>query len=126
MKFPHLRHIIIFAIPLILASRCEPSGEYRISYAHDIQPIFTTNCSDCHGPGGAANLDLSNHAALLSGENDNPPVLIPYDPEHSLLYEKVVRAYPSIGVRMPLGRAPLSSSQIEFIGDWINEGALDN
>ena len=126
MKIPKCTQLAMLSITLIIISRCEPSGEYKVSYAHDIQPIFTTNCNDCHGPGGAANLDLSSHAALLNRENDNPPVLIPYDAEHSLLYEKVARSYPSIGVRMPLGRTPLSSSRIELIGDWITEGALDN
>ena len=126
MKFAKPTRMVLLSIPLMFASRCEPSGGYKVSFAHDIQPIFTTKCNDCHGPGGSTNLDLSSHAALMSGENNNPPVLIRYDAEHSLLYEKVARAYPSIGVRMPLGRTPLSSAQIELIGDWITEGALDN
>ncbi|MCK4688804.1 MAG: hypothetical protein KAT41_00765 [Candidatus Marinimicrobia bacterium] len=105
---------------------CEPSEEYEVSFSHDIQPIFNTKCMDCHGAGGSANLDLSSYSSIMSGENENSPVLIPYQADQSLLYEKVSQQSPSIGDRMPFGRDPLITSDIKLIGDWIDQGAKDN
>ena len=40
--------------------------------------------------------------------------------------DKISTQQPRFGSRMPLGRAPLSGTQIAQIKDWIDEGALDN
>ncbi len=116
----------ILIIIVISVLSCEPDEKYEVSFSHDIQPIFNMKCLDCHGAGGNANLDLSSYSSLMSGENNNPPVLIPFQADRSLLYEKVSQQSPSIGDRMPIGRNPLISSDIKLIGDWIDQGAKDN
>lgn len=116
----------ILVIIVVSVLSCEPDKKYDVSFSHDIQPIFNVKCLDCHGAGGSANLDLSSYSSLMGGENENAPVLIPYQADQSLLYEKVSKQSPSIGDRMPFGRNPLITSDIKLIGDWIDQGAKDN
>lgn len=94
-----------------------------ISYNYDVKPIFEVNCLECHGENGLANLNLSTYEDLMKGDSDNGPVVIPYDAENSLLYQKVSREEPPIGSRMPYGKSPLPSSQIRIIEEWILQGA---
>jgi len=116
--------ILIITVASVLS--CEPDEKYDVSFSYDIQPIFNIKCLDCHGAGGNANLDLSSYSTLMSGGNNNPPVLIPFQSDQSLLYEKVSQQSPSIGDRMPLGRNPLINSDIILIRDWIDQGAKGN
>ena len=118
--------IIIYSFSLI---SCNESSSHEVSYSHDIQPIFYTRCTSCHGPNGSANLDLSSFETMMSKENDNPDKLVvPGYADQSLLYQKV--AFPSeeqtFGDRMPFGEDQLESSYIRVIEDWIKEGARDN
>jgi len=97
-----------------------------ISFTYDVKPIFELNCIECHGQNGSANLNLSTYEDLMSGESNNGPVVIPYQPENSLLYQKIASDNPPIGQRMPYGRNQLSHSDISIIEQWILEGAKDN
>ncbi len=123
-RFSLLAAVVLMSLLGLL--RCEPSAPLQASFAYDIQPVLITQCSDCHAPGGSANLDFSSYETMLNGHNDNPPLLIPYEPENSLLMEKIARAYPSIGSRMPMGRDPLSYAQIQIFDAWIEGGAHNN
>ena len=118
--------LLIGLITIIFLAGCEDTTQESASYSHDLQPLFNTQCLDCHGQAGSANLDLSSYETLMSAESDNAPVVVAYQAEASLLWEKVALQSPSIGQRMPLGRNPLSQTEISLIEDWINEGAKDN
>ena len=49
-------------------------------------------------------------------------VIVPGDPEQSLLYLKIAGA-PPCGNRMPLGGKALSATQVQMIRSWIAAGA---
>ena len=100
-----------------------------VDYATEIQPIFSSRCTECH-VGAAApqglRLDAANSYANLVGvaSNEVPSLqrVEPGDPDNSYLVQKV-EGTAAIGSRMPLGGSPLSDAQIELIRRWISEGA---
>lgn len=102
----------------------------NISYADKVQPIFNTSCggSGCHTGGGSANgVNLSGHSQAINsvGVNYGGNVIIAGNANSSPLVDKIEPS-PDHGSRMPLGRSPLSNTQIETIRTWINEGAQNN
>jgi hypothetical protein len=52
----------------------------------------------------------------------NGPVIKPGNAAGSYLYQ-VVAGKQTVGVRMPLGRAPLPQKDIQTIFNWIQQGA---
>jgi hypothetical protein len=91
------------------------------SFAGDVYPVFTGTCgtatSGCHGasaPGNGLRLDGGASTArtnLLNGR------VTANGYSNSLLYLRLVGS--SAGNRMPQGGAPLASSTVNMIRDWI-------
>jgi mono/diheme cytochrome c family protein len=92
-----------------------------VSFSADVMPIFEAKCAACHGNFGG--WDASTYTTAL-GTGNNAPVIIPGDPENSLLAQKMVGTQ-SIGEIMPPAGL-LPEEEIQVILDWIEEGALDN
>ena len=90
----------------------------QVDYYSDIQPIFTNNCGDCHISSSTAGLNLSSYSNLMSGSN-NGAVITPFDHSTSELWIRVNSG------QMPPGGNDLSSSQVNLIAQWIDEGALE-
>jgi hypothetical protein len=98
--------------------------------------ILSTSCSPCHTSGSSGGLSMSNRdtaydnlvdVAAASGSCSSTGLdrAASGDADNSLLVQKL-RASPPCGARMPLGRSPLSTDQIELIEQWINAGAKDD
>lgn len=102
-----------------------------VSYAGDIQPVFDTNCTGCHGVGGNAGLNLNpgvsygNIVNVPSSQMPNLMRIKPGNPANSYLIRKI-KGEGISGGRMPLGRSPLSAAVIGKFETWVNEGAQDN
>lgn len=95
-----------------------------VRFDRDVLPILNGACPSCHG--AAAGLSLFSYEQLMSGTSDNGPVVLPGDPEASLLVQKLADPAP-FGDRMPVPPDPaLSPDQIETIRAWILAGARDN
>ncbi len=104
--------------------------------SRDVQPIFTVNCTGCHG--GTQPAQGMNLSAGVSHTNivDVPSVEVPgmrrirpLQPDSSYLVHKVQGTYSSVGGsgdRMPLGGAPLTATEIGRIRSWILLGAKNN
>lgn len=91
------------------------------SFANDIMPIFEDKCLVCHGSLGG--WDGSSYETVMT-TGDNAPVVIPEDPENSLLARKLLGTQ-SEGTIMPPG-SPLRDDEIQLVLDWIAAGAPDN
>jgi hypothetical protein len=96
--------------------------------------IFTPNCasfSSCHGgaaPQEGMSLQAPAAGAIVGVASTEVPTLMrvaPGDPDASYLLEKLERAMPTVGVRMPPDQ-PLAANKIEAIRLWIADGAQDN
>jgi hypothetical protein len=124
----------------LLAGTCDDADtrpETPVSFATQIRPILSRQVAGCGchmptaaGPGPATaitGLDLGSLASLRAGGlNSGNRIVVDLQPCASILYQKVDEA-PPYGSRMPLGGPPfLSTAEIEFIHDWIAEGAADN
>ena len=99
----------------VLPGGPDPSEE--ISFATDIQPIFTSKCIACHAPNGVASfLDLTEGNAY---DNINTTKYIDKaDPSASLIYTKPA---PNGG-----HSAEYSLSQSATVLQWIEQDAQNN
>ncbi len=88
-----------------------------VSFANDIQPIFTASCASCHPNVAPPDLTLgSSYNSITNGI-----YIVPNDLDASLLYQRMI----GNGNIMPPDGA-LPNATIALIEDWINQGALDN
>lgn len=109
-----------------------PSGGVQADLASIQANIFSNNCalSGCHIPGGAAPMALRNSTEsfnnLVNVNSTEKPSLLrvaPGDPDNSYLVHKIEGRSDIVGGRMPLGRTPLSTEEINAIREWIANGA---
>lgn len=96
------------------------NGGPTVSYALDVQPILTQDCTRCHG--GAGGLSVDTYAALMAGGSTGQ-VVVPGDPDQSLLIQRLEG---TVTPTMPLMAPPLTMPEIDRIKQWILEGALNN
>ncbi len=107
-----------------------------ISFARDVQPIFTMFCATCHVEGGAADtndpriaLRLTEAEALdgliggMSVQDPSLAFVVPGNSASSLLYLKISMVNPPVGDMMPFALAPLEDDEIAIIRNWIDQGA---
>jgi hypothetical protein len=104
-------------------AQTEPSREGVEFFEKRIRPLLDSQCLACHGaktPAGGLRLDTRE--GLLKGGNSGQSVILPGDPERSLLI-KAIR-YNDAKLQMPpTGR--LSPEQIADFETWIRIGAPD-
>ena len=91
-----------------------------------IRPILVTRCFKCHqgrGQTPAGSLALDSREAVRRG-GQSGRVIVPGQPEQSLLLQKVRSADPEL--RMPPDPdLPLSPVEIRWLEQWIRSGAPD-
>jgi mono/diheme cytochrome c family protein len=98
-----------------------------VSFAEDVQPIFDSRCTGCHGEGGNGGLDLrspQSYANLVDAGSPNYGAkrVVPGDPDASVLVDKISGGG-RYGSRMPPTGSALSAAQISTIRTWVAEGA---
>lgn len=92
--------------------------------------VFTPSCAECHGSAGAsAGLRLDEGSAfaaivgVASTEVSTLSRIAPGDPDNSYLVQKI-EGTAAVGGRMPLGGPPLPQETIDFIRQWVADGAI--
>lgn len=97
-------------------------GEDRLDFAHDIQPLLTKHCTQCHGgvrrAGGLLLLPAVGMPA--AGDSGKSP-LVPGKPDESELFRRVTTA--DADERMPPESPPLPADAIAKLRQWIEQGA---
>jgi mono/diheme cytochrome c family protein len=91
------------------------------SFARDVLPILQEDCAPCHGSLGG--WDGSSYSAVMTS-GSHAPVVIPGDPEGSLLAQKILGTQTEGGIMPPAGA--MADELVQTILDWIAAGALDN
>ena len=94
-----------------------PTSSTSVSFKNNVQPIFAARCVTCHG--GTNGLYLDTYEHVMKG-GVNGPVVTPSDVYNSRLAYYVYSGY------MPFRNAPLTSTEIQTILDWIAAGAQNN
>lgn len=95
-------------------------GTTTVSWALDIQPIFSQDCIHCHG--GAGGLNLESYDGVIAG-GQSGAVVLPGNPDQSLLPRRLDGTLPPV---MPTDGPPLTPPEVDRIKQWILEGAQDN
>ena len=91
---------------------------FAVDYETEIQPIFNSNCGNCHLGNSSGGLNLSSYVNLMSND-----VIEPGNHQDSELYDRITRDNADTG-DMPPGNSELSQSEIDLIAFWIDEGAF--
>lgn len=100
--------------------RKEASGPKTIGFASDVMPILESKCAGCHGTLG--NWNTGSYENVMK-TGDHAPVIIPGDPDNSLLGQKI-QGTQKEGMQMPPS-GKLSPDQVQVILDWILAGAKE-
>jgi uncharacterized membrane protein len=91
-----------------------------VSFNDDILPILENSCMNCHGQQRIEEgLSLRTYSDMMAG-SQNGAVVVPGNAANSLLAQLVSNQ------KMPKRGPKLTSSQVQLIIDWINQGAQDN
>ncbi len=93
------------------------------SFAKDIAPIIQTNCLSCHGAGGDGGWSASSYE-LMMNTGKNKPVIVPGNPDESLMIQKVT-GKEKIGASMPLF-GMLAPKEVDLLIRWVAAGAPNN
>jgi hypothetical protein len=100
----------------------EPTPEQIEFFESKIRPVFADNCYSCHSAAqktkGGLRLDAAT--ALLKG-GENGPVIVPGDPDASVLI-KAVR-YTDADLQMPPKDKKLPVEKISLLEAWVKMGA---
>ena len=121
----------LFSALLIAASRVEsapanPSADQLEFFENKIRPVLVEHCYQCHSDKAEklkGGLRLDSPEALLKG-GDSGPVIVPGNPDASLLI-KAVR-YTDPDLQMPPrkgGDKKLADAQIASLEAWVKMGA---
>jgi hypothetical protein len=111
--------------------------ERDVSFSRDVQPILTGSCLQCHDQAregeSASGLALASYDDLAAGTRFGA-VVVPGSRESSVLYQTIA-GLTAPEIHMPPHHeesfaegqgTPLTRAEIEIIGAWIDQGALDN
>jgi hypothetical protein len=94
-----------------------------VTFQHDVAPIFNLGCNgeQCHAvPTWKGIVNQPSHECC------DRVLVLPGDPAHSYLADKILGVHLCSGEPMPLSRPPLSTSDSTTILRWICEGAPDD
>ncbi len=122
-----MRSAALFAIPLAFALGSRPAQaappkapprEAIEFFEKHVRPVFVEKCQSCHGPAKQrGGLRLDSQATLLKG-GDSGAVVVPGQPEKSLL----LRAVRHEGeLKMP--KEKLATTTIDALTAWVKMGA---
>ncbi len=96
--------------------------EPPVDFVRQVKPILADRCVECHNSDAIfGDLNLQNRA-LAMRKRKAGPVIVPKEPEKSMLYlaltlpPKDKKAMPATGHRIP-------KDDVETIRRWIKEGA---
>ena len=93
-------------------------------YSEKIWPILQDSCGQCHLNGNLkGGLSLATKADALEGGDDGV-VIVPGDPEKSLLVKMIRHEGPVDHPVMPPRGAQLTAEQIAVVTNWIKAGAI--
>ena len=122
-------------VPVTVAGSFLLPPDTLSTLAGNVQPIYNASCATslaCHnGANSAGGVNLAAgaaHAATFLVSSTEVPAkfyVAPFMPDPSYVVNKV-QGTDIVGLRMPLGGAPLPQIQIDVIRRWILEGAANN
>ena len=115
-----IRFLSLFGL---LGICCATSG--KVSFNHDIRPIMSDICFQCHGPDAnarEAELRLDRREDAFA-DRDGSPAIVPGDPEESLLIWMINAEDEEDRMPPKKHQRRLTNKEKQLFADWIKEGA---
>jgi predicted transposase YbfD/YdcC len=92
-------------------------------YLDVISPLFEKRCASCHNDSKQkGGLNLASFASLQQGGKSGD-TLVPGNPEHSELYQRITLDHDAKGYMPAEGKKPLTEQEVAVIKWWITTGA---
>ena len=96
----------------------------EVTFNRDIRPIFTKNCTACHGGvKEAGGISLVFHDRILQQGESGHAAVVPGKPEASELIRRVKSKDPDYVMPQPKHGPALAAKDIEKLEQWIAQGA---
>ncbi len=111
----------VSAAALCILAVCAAHGQSAASPAEQLfnqqmKPVITEHCNGCHTYGGhSGGLRMDSYASLMQGGDDGP-VIIPGDPDSSMLMNAI--RYKDTNLQMP-PKGQLSDADASVVAKWI-------
>lgn len=109
------------------------AADQPVSFNEHIQPILSAACYHCHGPDSGTREPKDNPLRIdqakfaLEKRENGKPVIIPGDPDNSLLMQLMESKNPEEVMPIHPSRSPhgsiLAPEKIALVRRWIQEGA---
>ncbi|TWT73307.1 Planctomycete cytochrome C [Allorhodopirellula solitaria] len=117
----------LFATASELTDSTKPStNERAVSYQQDILPLLRSKCFGCHqGAKQLGEYRMTEFDALVGGGESGEPAIVPGDAEASYLYAQII-SDGGVAAMPKSPQTPLVPSEVELIGRWINQGAIND
>jgi hypothetical protein len=99
-----------------------------VSYNFHVRPIFSDKCFACHGPDvnkreAGLRLDIPDSAFKVLKDNPGHYALVPGDPDHSVVYERIAAEDSSLLMPPVESNLKLTLHDVAIIKKWIGQGA---
>ena len=94
------------------------SGGEIPTFTDNVGPILAARCGTCHGSAGG--WSAADYESVMNS-GTNSPVIVPGDPENSLLAQKLLGVQQTGAIMPPSGALP--DAEVSTIIDWIAAGA---
>jgi uncharacterized membrane protein/mono/diheme cytochrome c family protein len=115
-----LAFALLCLAPVVRGAEAAPPSAVEL-FTTRVRPVLEERCIECHGElRHKAQLKLNDRRTMISG-GANGPAIVPGDPDHSLLMQRV-RARGTDDV-MPPREPALDDRQIADLAAWIAAGA---
>jgi mono/diheme cytochrome c family protein len=115
------------AIALIIPGAAKAGGTSASTdlFAREVRPLLADACFHCHGPDPGTRkeglrFDLREG---LFGSESFEPMVVPGDPEASLIYQRITAEDPEDAMPPPDFHKQLSAEEIALVRTWIEGGA---
>jgi uncharacterized membrane protein len=115
---------LLFCATVLIVGCLDIGSKKRgsVSFVDDVKPILQTHCIRCHNDETImAGLNMMNREQIMKG-SDRGPILIPGQPDKSLLYEATLLPA-NESHSMPATGPKLTDPEREIVRKWIEEGA---
>jgi cytochrome c553 len=114
-------YMVVIAVGASLSAHAAP-----VDFSRDVLPVLAAKCFECHGPDAAerkAKLRLDERASAFGELRPGERVIVPGNPDASLLVQRVLHADPE--ERMPPAEFPkqLTDAERDMLRQWVAEGA---
>ncbi|MBX3440580.1 MAG: DUF1549 domain-containing protein, partial [Planctomycetaceae bacterium] len=117
-------HLLFVVLGLIVPRGLHASETTTVDFRRDVRPLLSDKCFRCHGPDEerASDIRLDQEASAKEVRHAGAAV-VPFDPQHSLLMQRILTDDPAARMPPPESGLTLTAKETDLLNRWIAEGA---